>query len=357
MAASRKTLAMQRQAPPSRTSGTATIKDVAAHLGVSFSAVSRALSDHHHTSEALKERVRKAALELGYVPHGAARAMRRKRSLLIGLVIPDLGNRVFTEAASVMAAHCHAAGYQLILSVSQLNAQIEFEQVKALREMRVDGVIIAPCGDSLPQTRELVSSMPAVQLARRNPHFSIPVIGTDDRAGACAAMQHLIQLGHRSIGIIGGNQSGTDEERFRGAIEGASDMGVRIDNSAIMRGALSVAFGREAAARLLQAANRPTAILVTNSVLALGMVDTIQRRKISVPQELSVIGFGDPEWFRLWGPGLTTVQLPTTQLAIACADHLLRRIADRDAQPGDTSFEMLLETNLLLRGSTGPAPK
>lgn len=333
-----------------------TIKDVAAHLGVSFSAVSRALNDQQHTSKAMKDRVRSAAAELGYVPNNAARMMHRRHSQLIGLVIPDLANQIFAETASIMSERCHAAGYQLILAVSQRNATIELEQVEALREMRVAGVIIAPCGDSLPETRALLSSMPVVQMARRNVTYNVPTIESDDRGGTRNGVRHLIQLGHRAIAVIGGDQTMTDDERFNGAVEAMADAGLSFDPRHVLRGPLTAEFGKEATSRLLQLPDRPTAILATNSVLTLGLVDAIHRAQIAVPQQMSIIGFGDPDWFRLWGPGLTTIQLPIAQLAEACAQHLLRQIKEDVDRGDDNGFQMVLDTNLLLRGSTGPVP-
>jgi LacI family transcriptional regulator len=334
-----------------------TIKDVAAHLGVSFSAVSRALNDRQHTSDAMKVKVRDAARELGYIPHNAAQMMHRSHSQTIGLVMPDVSNYIFAEAASVMAEQCHAAGYQLVLAVSQRDPQIELEQVESMRAMRVAGVIIAPCGNSLPETHKLLASMPSVQLARRNAAMKIPTIATDDRTGSHNAMRHLLQLGHERIALISGDKTMTDEERLGGALDALGEAGIEQPGQLILRGPLSAEFGRDATSRVVQMRDRPTAVLSTNSVLTIGAVDAIQRARLSVPDDISIIGFGDPEWFRLWGPGITTVQLPITELTQACALHLLRQIEEGgEADDSHRPFEMMLDTNLLLRGSAGPVP-
>lgn len=335
-----------------------TIKDVAAHLGVSFSAVSRALNDREHTSSAMKTRVREAAKALGYVPHTAARMMHRSHSQVIGLVMPDLGNYVFAEAAGVMAEQCHDAGYQLVLGISQRNPQIELEQVEAMRAMRVAGVIISPCGQSLAQTMTLLESMPAVQLARRNASLKIPTIATDDRTGVHNATRHLLQLGHKRIALVSGESTMTDTERLRGALDALEQAGIEQSPGLVLCGPLTAEFGRDATSRVVQMADRPTAVLATNSVLTIGVVDAVQRAGLAVPDEMSVIGFGDPEWFRLWGPGLTTVRVPITELTQACALHLLRQIEEGvELEPAERRFEMMLDTTLLVRGSTGPAPR
>ena len=354
MASSRK--AASAPVAPARRKRPVTIKDIAAHLGVHYSAVSRALNDQQHTSDDLKRRVREAVRELGYVPHSAARMLHRRHSPHVGLVLPDLMNQVFAESANILAERCHAAGYQLVLAVSQRDPAIELQQVEAMREMRVAGVIIAPCGDSLPETEALLAEMRVVQLARRNPHLAIPTIATDDRGGAHQAMRHLLQLGHRRIGVVGGDRTATDDERYGGALDALAEAGVAPDPRLLVRGPLSSDFGRQAASQLLQAAPRPTALLATNSLLTQGMVDAAHRAQLKVPQDLSLVGFGDPAWFRLWGPGLTTVRLPIRELAEACALQLLRQIEEDDDPAVPAPFQMMLDTTLVLRGSTGPAP-
>lgn len=333
-----------------------TIKDIAEHLGVSAAAVSRALNDRRHTSEDMKQRVRTGAQALGYVPNSAARAIRREHSQLVGLVIPDLSNQIFAEAANVLADRCRAAGFQLVVAATQRDAAIELKQVEALRELRVAGVVISPCGNSLPETRSLLRSTSVVQLSGRNPSFEIPTIAMDDRGGARKAVGHLISLGHTAIAIIGGLDSATDNERLAGAAEAMQEAGLRLDPSLVIRGPLSADFARQSTSELLQRDRPPTALLATSSVLSVGMIEALRRASIEVPGQISAIGFGNSDLFRLWGPGLTAVQLPIHELVDACALQLFRIIEGREGGSAQTKFSMVLDTSLILRGSTGPAP-
>lgn len=331
-----------------------TIKHVAAHLGVSFSTVSRALADHRHTSDAMKLRVRAAAAELGYIPHSGARQMHSRHSGMIGLVIPDIRNQIFAAAAEIMAERCREAGFQLILSFSGRDRVIEHRQLEMLRERRAAGIIIAPCGDSLPETHQLLTTFPAVQLARRNAALDVPTVTLDDRGGMFRAVRHLIQLGHRRIAVIVGT-SGlvTSDERNGGARDAFTEAAITPDEKLIIAGPLTSEFGRSATARLLSLAERPTAIVAANSLLTLGALEAVHDAGVTVPDDLSLIGFGDLDWFRLWGPGLTTVSLPIRDLAEAAAAHLMDQI-HASANETRAPLAMTLPTNLLLRGSTAP---
>lgn len=350
---------MRSEAPPVDPSDAAsarsvTIKDIADHLGVSAAAVSRALNDRRHTSEDMKQRVRAGARALGYVPNSAARAMRREHSQLVGLVIPDLSNQIFAEAASALAERCRAAGFQLVVAVTQRDAAIELKQIEALRELRVAGVVISPCGNSLPETRALLRSTPVVQLSGRNPSFEIPTIAMDDRGGGRKAVEHLVSLGHRAIALVGGRDSATDDERVGGAVQAMRDAGLDPDPALVIRGPLSADFARQTVSELLQRDGPPTALLATSSALTSGTIDALHRAKVDVPKQLSVIGFGNSELFRLWGPGLTAVQLPIRELVDACTLQLFSIIDGPEGALAKTKFSMVLETSLVLRGSTGP---
>lgn len=336
----------------------ATIKDVAAHIGISYATVSRALNDHAHTSKEVKARVAEAVKELGYVPHVGARMMRARHSPLVGLVIPDLTNQIFVSTAAIVAEQCTAAGLQLVVSISGRDPQRECELVEALREIRAAGVIIAPCGDSLPRTIELLKQMPCVQLGARNSSFDGPTMAVDDRSGAAQAALHLAQLGHTRIAFLGGAGGvGTHDTRLAGAREGLASVGLTLDDSLVFTGPVTQEFGQSSMSRLLAVKPCPTAVLVANSVLTLGAIKAIHQAGVLVPKDLSLVGFGDLDTFRLWGPGLTTVDLPIEEFARAAAFHLFEQMRQgEDFSPPDP-FTITHEVSLIVRGSTAPPRK
>ncbi|MFS8036670.1 LacI family DNA-binding transcriptional regulator [Xanthobacter sp. AM11] len=329
-----------------------TIKDVAAHVGVSYSAVSRALSNHRHTSAELKERVLKAVGELGYEPHAGARMMHQPSSRMIGLLIPDITNQLFAAAAAALSEACRKEGFQLILSVSENDPNVEYEQLRLLRQSRVAGIIIAPCGNSLVETHRLLSTLPVVQLGRRSADLSAPTVTAADWQGAYAAIHHLAQLGHQRIAVIGGDPNIlTSKARLDGAYAALAELGLERDRSLIWTGPPTGEFGRATMIRIWSQLNTPTAAFALNGAATLGMLDAIHQLRISVPAQLSVVGFGDLEWFRLWGPGLTTVDLPIKGLAEAAASLLMGQIMQEDPS-ADPSMELSLDANLIVRGST-----
>ena len=143
--------------------GAVTIKDVAAALGVSHSTVSRALNGHSHISPEMKDKVRRAARELGYVVNAGARTLRQASSRLIGLVVPNVTNELVTAMMKVLAARCERANYQLVLCVTQDDAEAELRHVEMLRQSRATGLITVPTPFVLPETARMMAAMPVVQ--------------------------------------------------------------------------------------------------------------------------------------------------------------------------------------------------
>ncbi len=331
-----------------------TIKDVAAHLGIAFSTVSRALHGERHVSAEVRARVHEAVRTLGYVPNSGARSLHRNSSTLIGLVIPDFQNQLFWATARVLATRCNHAGYELIVGVSEDDPELELKQVMTLRGARVAGIVIGASAHTLDRTIELLSAGAVVQLAGRNPRLPFPTVATDDLRSLESSTRHLIQLGHRRIGYIGGPAGlGTAEQRYAGYRSALASEHLAVDETLVFRGALEIDFARVAATRLLQAEPRPTAIVMSNSLQTEGAIEAIRHAGLAVPDQISIVGYGDPSWFRLWGPGITTVDARETELATSAATLLMDQIAKKDAPQRDP-IRLVLNTNLLLRGSTRP---
>lgn len=353
---SEKPAAVGSPGPVARAAGAPTIKDIATHLGISYATVSRALNDHRHTSQHVKARVAAAAAELGYVPHVGARMMRAQRSRIVGLVMPDLSNQIFVGTAAILAEHCRKAGYQLVLSISNRDAAYECELVEALIQVHAAGIVIAPCGDTLERTRALLRQVPCVQLGDRNPDLAVPTMAVNDREAAREATRHLVQLGHRRIAYLGGAADvRTHNERLAGYREALADAEIAdIGEELVLTGPVTVAFGRISMARLLGCGVPPTAVMVSNSTLTKGVLEMVREARVSVPDEISIVGFGDLDWFHLWGPGLTTVDLPIDELAQAAALHLFEHIPLRGPFEPPQPFIVPLPARLVVRGSTAP---
>ncbi len=335
--------------------GPVTIKHIAAQLGISHSTVSRALADHPRTSAATKARVRAAARNLGYVAHSAARTMRGRRSALAGLLLPDIRNDFYAIVAKAMAETCNRAGLQLVLAITEDDPDTENRQVRELSEARAAGIVLVPSPAPTRETRTLLRRAPLVQLVRRCPGLDSDWMGIDDQAAIGSAVRHLLSLGHVRMGYVGGFKSlSTGSSRLRAYRATLADAGVECDESLVRTGPPRAGFGREAARALLAVPKPPTAIVTGGLRIAIGVLQAVRDADVRVPEELSLVGFGDGTPFQWWGKGMTTIQLPARDLATAAADLLVRRVREerKGDQPRTDGAVVLYQSKLIVRGST-----
>lgn len=344
---------------PSSAQQSATIKDVADRLGVSHSTVSRALNDHRHISDDMKERVRRAATELGYVANASAQKLRRSESNLIALIVPDVMAEMFTFIAKALSAECFKAGYQLVLCMTEEDPATELRHVETLRQSRATGVIIIPTPQLLEQTAALLQPVPTVQVSRRHPLLSASSVTVDGERGVADAVRHLAQLGHRHIAYVGlMTDRSTGVERLAGYRRSLEENGLTFDNTWVRLGPTKQEFGRAAVMSLLRLPQPPTAIVFGTADVTHGGIDALRQAKIQVPEKLSIMGFGDPPWFKLHGAGISTVGVSLGEISEAAISVLLRQIAARDAGTQiEPASPIVLDPFLVLRGSTAPAPR
>ncbi len=326
------------------------MKDIATLLGVSVSTVGRALADRPEISDAMKLRVRVLAEQHGYIAHSAARAMRTGHSSLIGLIVPDIRNDFYSSSAMALAKCCEAAGFQLVLAATQDDPDSELRQVRSFIEARVAGVVIAPSAASRRETMDLLARVPTVELIREVAGRAW--FGIDDRRGIETATRHLLDLGHRDIAYIGGeDRLSTGRERLSGFRSAFQGLGLDAPANLMRLGAPDTAFGESAFADIWSAGAKPTALVTAGADLTAGALDAIGRLGVSVPEDLSVVGFGDAPLLRWWGRGLTTMALPVYDVAFACGNYLLRQI--RESLPEDgPAYRAMHAPTLVVPGST-----
>lgn len=328
-----------------------TIKDIAHRLGIAHSTVSRSLRDSPLIGTETKERVRKAAAELGYVVHGAARQMRGEPSSLIGLILPDVRPDFFSALTTAFAKASARRGLNLLLSVSQHDSAIEELQIRALREARVSGILLYPTADLTAGSRTLLRDVATVQVARRHPGFDAPFVGTDDTKSMATLVRHLVELGHRRIAYIGSNPAlSPGDQRLAAFRATLSGLNLPLDDSLFEIGLASAEAGVTAATRLLGLTPRPTALAVASAPMAEGALDVIRRMELRLPEDLSFTGFGDPFWYRSWGPGITSVAMPVDRVV----EEALRELIDPAAGTTlSTPRSVRVPSEVMLRGTTG----
>ena len=328
-----------------------TIRDIADELGMSHATVSRALNDHAVISAPTKARVREAAQRLGYIPNSGARALRQTQSRLIGVIFPDVQNDFYSAAMDKLSSAMRQANYALVLAVSHDDADIEAQHVRSLREARVAGVIIAPSTQMHAATAELLAPLPVVQLLRRHPLLTGPVVGVDEQRGIARGVAHLATRGHRRIAYIGGPVAlSTGLDRLTGYRDGLRKAGIAVDEALVMLGEPRPEFGQAALERLVQTENPPTAVLFAGSQLTLGGLAAIRRLGLQVPKGMAVLGYHDPAWFAVWGSGISAIRLPVNAL-VDHAGRSLLAMMQGGPLPADLG-PARLEPRLVLRGST-----
>jgi len=328
-----------------------TAKDIALKLNISASTVGRALSDDPRISAATRQRVAEAAVALGYVANRAARMMRGVPSNLVGLVVPDIRNSFYYTIAHALSKCLEAEGYQLVLSETDDDRNVELRQLREMSSANVAGIIIVASARPLPESARLLATTPHIQLLRQHASLGNQWFGIDDTAALEMATRHLVELGHRNIGYIGGSPDlPTGMARlqgFRDALQGVS--GARGQEEFGQPSSLQA--GSDALTRLLARPEPPTAIVLGSVPSTHGVLQACNDRGIRVPETLSVVGFGDEPGFRWWGPGLTTLSLPVSELATASGLWFLHQLKNRSS--GMAPYSAVSPVQLLVRGSTG----
>jgi LacI family repressor for deo operon, udp, cdd, tsx, nupC, and nupG len=332
-----------------------TIKDIAVHLGISHPTVSRALRDHPAIRKETRELVKKTARELGYIPHSGARMLRRTRSELIGVIFPDVQNDFYSKTMSTLAAAFLHHGFKLVLASSEDRPSVELEHIRSLREARVAGVIIAPTAGLRKEAVSLLNSIPTVQLLRRHAALPAPVVSLDERAGIAAAVHHLASKSHTRIGFIGSsNTLSTGRERAQGYMRAMRDASLAVDKSLLFQGPPRPEFGHQSMLSLIARDKPPTAVILASPELTVGGLLAIREHKIDVPGQLALIAYHDPDWFQLWGPGISCLSLPVHDMASAAVSLLLSQIlqdGQADAAIRAPSTNACFMPSLILRGT------
>lgn len=328
-----------------------TLADVARAAGVSLSTASRALSEPALVRDDTAERVREAAQMLGYVPHGAARALATRRTRTIGAVFPPVENPIFASATHALARVLAAEGYTLLLASHEYDMLGELDAARALVERGADGMVLVGL-DRLPETYNVLdrAGIP-YEIAWSldgGPHHCV---GLSHRGASIRATQHLLDLGHTQLAVIAGDTNGNDRARDRlaGVRDALESRGLQLPPERVVHATFSLAQGRSAFAKLWERAPGFTAVVGGNDPLALGALLECQARGIRVPEEMSIVGFDDIELAGEITPGLTTVRVPSAEIGREAGRRLLARLAGEEVPR-----VMELAAPLVVRGTTGP---
>lgn len=329
-----------------------TIKDVAARAKVSVATVSHVVNGTRKVAPETTKRVKHAMEELDYHPNEVAQSLRTRRTHAIGAVVSDITNPFFATLVRGAEDTAIEAGYSLIVCNSDENPEKEDRYVRLLRRRRMDGFLISPVGDgSTRAVQELPRwQIPFVFIDRRAKGIDADAVLSDNVNGAYQATKHLIDRGHRRIGIILGIRGATTtEERLAGYRKTLGEAGLPLVDELIAYGGYRVGGGRRMTEEFLSLPEPPTAIFSTNNLMTIGVLKTLARRKIAVPQAMAVVSFDDLDLGELLQPPLTSVTQNPYEIGKIAMGILLARFDGG----GEGAFEEVrVPVMLRVRGST-----
>ena len=330
----------------------ATMRDVAKRADVSVSTVSHVVNNSRAVSLAARERVLEAMQELGYKPNIMARNLRRQRSNTIGMIVPDSTNPFFAEVARGIEDAGFAHNFSVILCNTDGDIAKQLAYTNALIENQVAGIVFVAAGVSTAQVQELQKrAVPLVIVDREVDGVHVDTVLTNHYQGGCLATQHLLDLGHQRVACItGGSDLSPSADRGMGYQDVLAANGLAYNTDLLQGGDFQYAGGYLAAKQLLTAPNRPTAIFACNDLMAVGCISAARELGLSVPEDLSVVGFDDVKLASFTNPPLTTIAQPTYKIGTLAIEMLLDRLQKGDALP---RLERL-DTKLVIRHSTAP---
>jgi DNA-binding LacI/PurR family transcriptional regulator len=328
----------------------ATLRDVAERAGVSAATASRVITGSARVRTETRERVERAMRELLYVPPGAV------RTGAIGLLVPELANPIFPALAQAMETQATRAGLATILCNIRGSTVTEAEYMQMLLERRVDGMIFISSeaadlrADHGHYARLVGQGAHIVFVNGAVETLDVPHVGVDERAAGQIATQHLLDLGHRHIGFVAG------PDRFRPTREKALGREVALDaagispNGLVAHAAFGVEGGRVAMRALLEKPEPPTAVICSSDLMAIGALREAHTRGLSVPGDVSIVGFDGIEAAAWIDPPLTTVEQPILDIARTAVATLRTMIAGQSGAMPDVQYRPRLRAG----GSTGP---
>ena len=334
----------------------ASIEDVARRAGVSIATVSRALRGLPDVAAATRDRVLSAANELDYVASPFAARLASGRTTTVGLVVPFVNRWFFSEVIATVEGALRRAGFDLLLyNLSDAAGRARFFELMPMRK-RVDGVLIASLVLDDAEFEALADlDRPVGLLGTERPGFLSARI--DDEAAARTAVEHLVRLGHRRIGLIGGDTGDPMAftpplHRRAGYRQALRSVGAEPDPAFEQCGYFTVEGGADATCRLLALPDRPTALFAESDEMAYGALREIRRAGLRVPQDVAVMGFDDQPLSDLMG--LSSVQQPVVEQAADVTSRLVSLIGE-DGAGGIDEPAVLIPTELVIRGSTDPS--
>lgn len=327
-------------------------KDVAQLAGVSTATVSRALNDPQRVDPETLRRVQEAAAKLRYVPHGGARSLRSHRSKMVGAVVPSFDYALYARTTSAVHQQLDARGYSLVLAEHHYDLPSELRIATQLIQHGVDAFVFVGL-DHDPALFSLLEDYgrPYVLTWGVDPLRRHPSIGFDNQAATYAITRHLLDIGHRHFGLLSAPLPGNDRAMARGAGMRAAlaERGLALDERYVQYAPISLKTAEQAMERMLALPDRPTAVVSTNDVFAVGGMIACRKAGVRIPEDLSITGVDNTDLGATQTPGLTSIRTPIIEIGHAAANQIIARL-DGESYEAFQTFPI----EVVHRGSTAP---
>ncbi|MET7333560.1 LacI family DNA-binding transcriptional regulator [Nonomuraea sp. NPDC005650] len=324
-----------------------TLADVAARAGVSKALASLVIREAPGPSAASREAVLRAAAEMGYRPDPTAQLLRKHRSRLIGVLF-DPGDPFHADLLEALYPAAEQSGYEVVLG-ARVATRSEARAVDGLIASRCEALVLIGTEAPAAQLRTMGERLPVTVVCRRGDRAGVDAVRAADEAGAGAAVELLLGLGHRRIRLVDGGRHPGATERRRGYRNAMRRHRLTVD---VVPGDHTEDSGVLAAQALLADRGGVTAVLASNDRCAVGVLDTLRRAGVDIPGEMSVVGYDDSRLARMTHVNLTTVAQDPVELARLAVDSVVGRL---DGKSADPPRELLIDPHLVVRGTTGPA--
>jgi LacI family transcriptional regulator len=329
---------------------------VAKEARVSIATVSRVVNGDGGVSKELERRVQKAVKKLRYHPSSAAQSLAKQRSMLVGIVVPLLEHPYYSRMASVIERRLFDCGYRAFICNTEEDEDRETAYIEMLLRQRVEGIIIDSSARNARSLMELQENqIPIVLFDRMISDLQCNQVFCDNSQGGFSGIQYLVELGHRRIGVIAApSYPETLQRRIRGTQEAVAHFGIDDDPALLVVGDTQLFdMGYQAGLQLLRLPTPPTAIFALTDVTAIGVMHAAAQMQLSIPGDLSVMGYDDLPFASYTVPQLTTIAQPLDAMGAAAVDILLQQMGKPDQEP----IKSVLHTNIVIRGSTAPLPQ
>lgn len=328
----------------------ATMKDIARLAGVSTSTVSHVINKSRFVSDEIAERVNNAALQLNYAPSALARSLKMNRTKTIGMLVTTSTNPFFGEVVKGVERSCYHQGYNLILCNTEGDNQRMKASINTLLQKRVDGLLLM-CSTLEGERLDVFDRYPDIPIVVMDWGpilFASDKIQDNSLQGGYMAAKHLIECGHKEIGCITGPLIRHQAQmRYEGYKRALTEAGIAINPDWIVESDFECEGGYQAFEKLYERGKLPSALFVSNDMMAMGVIQAASQRGLRVPDDLSLIGYDDVHIAKFMTPALTTIHQPKYRLGKAAIDTLLYRLEN----PDTTAQIVQLEPTLMVRSS------